>query len=307
MDNKNDVMHYINDIRHAIADTYDDDILCQQYAWWILQALCKKSKTELIMQEAVMLSNEQKEQLSQWLYQLTHEKKPLQYILGSVPFVGCDILVEPPILIPRPETEEWCLYVIEHLQTLDYKKIAILDIATGSGCIAIALGNYIPLARIVAVDISEQAIMLTEKNIEHNQLINVTPLQSDLFASIPGGMQFDMIVSNPPYISQAEQSQLDESVMQWEDHNALFAADNGLAIIKQIIAQAPPFIKTNDEMKRKNIPQLVIEIDYTQGNSVKELMETAGYNDVLVHRDLENKDRFVTGRVDYVANSRAGT
>src|SRR5216684_3752538 len=100
MNNKYDIMHYINEIRHAIADVYNDDILCQQYAWWILQALCKK--------------------------------KPLQYILGSVPFAGCDILVEPPILIPRPETEEWCLYVIEHLQTLDYKKIAILDIETGS-------------------------------------------------------------------------------------------------------------------------------------------------------------------------------
>jgi release factor glutamine methyltransferase len=306
MDNKYDVMHYINEIRHAIADVYNDDILCQQYAWWILQALYKKSKTELIMQ-SVMLSNEQKEQLAQWLHQLIHEKKPLQYILGSVPFAGCDILVEPPILIPRPETEEWCLYVIEHLQTLDFKKITILDIATGSGCIAIALGNYMPLARIIATDISEHAIALTEKNIEHNKLINITPLQSDLFAAIPSGMLFDMIVSNPPYISKAEQLKLDESVMQWEDHNALFADDDGLAIIKQIIAQAPHYIKTNDEMRRKNIPQLVIEIDYTQGDMVREIMHAAGYNDVLVHKDLENKDRFVTGRVDYVAKSRVRT
>ncbi len=116
-------------------------------------------------------------------------------------------------------------------------------------------------------------------------------------------MLFDCIISNPPYISLDEYDQLDETVTRWEDHGALVADGNGLAIIAKIIAQAPQFIQTNDEMRHKNIPQIVIEIGYAQGTAVKALMETAGYNDILVHRDLENKDRFVTGRIDYVANS----
>jgi release factor glutamine methyltransferase len=307
MDSKNSVTYYINNIRHALAAYDNDDTLCQQYAWWLLQALCSKSKTELIAQETIMLSDEQKKQLNEWLHQLIQKHKPLQYILGSVPFADCDILVQTPTLIPRPETEEWCLHIIEHLKLLDNQKINILDIATGSGCIAIALAHHLPLADIVATDIADAALELAEKNIEHNKLTNITLLRSDLFASLPSDAHFDMIVSNPPYITEKEFKSLDISVAQWEDYNALVAPDDGLAIIKKIIAQAPNFIKPHQEIKHKNIPQVVIEIGYAQGYAVKDLMQQAGYNDVLVHKDLEGKDRFVTGRVDDVANSRVRT
>lgn len=304
MNSNYDVTHYINDIRHKIAPAYNDDTLCQQYAWWILQAVCDKTKTELIMQETLMLSNAQKHKIDSWVEQLVVDKMPLQYLLGCVPFADCDILVQSPTLIPRPETEEWCLHIIEHLQLLDNKKIKILDLCTGSGCIAIALAHHLPCAEIVATDIADTALELTEKNTEHNKIRNVTIIKSDLFESIPRGMVFDIIVSNPPYIAQSEFDDLDEAVTRWEDHGALMAADNGLAIIKKIIVQAPDFIHTNNEMQQKNIPQVVIEIGYAQGAVVKNLMDAAGYNDVLVHKDLEGKDRFVTGRVDYVANSR---
>lgn len=305
MNTYHDVTYYINYIRGKLAAVYDDPTLCQQYAWWILQAVCDKTRTELIIQDTLMLSAEQKQQIDQWIAYLVDEHMPIQYLLGSVPFADIDILVEPPTLIPRPETEEWCLYIIEHLKLLDNATIKILDIATGSGCIAIALAHHLPRARIVATDIADSALELTEKNIEHNQIRNVTALKSDLFAAIPCGERFDMIVSNPPYIAPSEFDDLDITVTQWEDHGALIAADDGLAIIKQIIAQAPPFIQTNNEMKQKNIPQLVIEIGYAQGAAVKELMDAAHYNDVLVHKDLEGKDRFVTGRIDNVANSRS--
>lgn len=291
-----DLNHCINDIRHKLSAVYIDDTLCQQYAWWMLQALCKKTKTELIIQETVMLSPAQQHTLEQWMTLLIADKMPLQYILGTVPFADLEILVEPPTLIPRPETEEWCLYIIEHLLTLRHKKIKILDVATGSGCVALACAYYLPQSKIVATDIADAALELTEKNIEHNKIMNVTTIKSDLFASIPQGMQFDIILSNPPYIAETEFAQLDDSVTRWEDHAALVADDNGLAIIKQIIAQAPQFIQTNEEMKQKNIPQLVIEIGYAQGAAVTELMKSAGYHDILVHKDLEGKDRFVTGR-----------
>jgi release factor glutamine methyltransferase len=303
MNTNYDITHYINEIRSKIASVYDDETLCQQYAWWILQAVCDKTKTELIMQETFTLSSVQQKKIDMWLWQLVEDKMPLQYVLGSVPFADCDILVQSPTLIPRPETEEWCLYVIEHLQLLDNKKIKILDLCTGSGCIAIALSHHLPRAEIVATDNADTAVELTEKNLEHNKIRNVIIIKSDLFESIPRGMLFDIIVANPPYIAQSEFDDLDESVTCWEDHNALVADDDGLAIIKKIIVQAPAFIHINNEMHQKNIPQVVIEIGYEQGTAVKNLMDTAGYNDVLVHKDLEGKDRFVTGRVDYVANS----
>jgi release factor glutamine methyltransferase len=300
MNNTYDILYYINDIRHRLIATYKDDTLCQQYAWWILQAVCDKTKTELIMQETLMLDYEQQQTIDTWITQLVDEHKPIQYLLGSVPFADLDILVQPPTLIPRPETEEWCLHIIEHLQLLDNQKIKILDLATGSGCIALALAYHLPLADIIATDIAESALMLAEKNREHNHIHNVRYMQSDLFVSIPVGARFDMIVSNPPYIAPSEMHSLDKTVLNWEDHQALVAADDGLAIIKQIIAMAPQFIQANDEMKNKDIPQLVIEIGYTQGAAVHQLMQTAGYNAILVHKDLEGKDRFVTGRVDDV-------
>ena len=298
-------MHYINGIRHKLAQGYDDDMLCQQYAWWILQAICGKTKTELISQDTIMLSIAQKEQINDWLHKLIVDKMPLQYLLGSVPFNDCDILVSPPTLIPRPETEEWCWHLIEQLQCLHDKKIKILDLATGSGCIAIALAHHLPLAEIIATDIADTALALTEQNIAHNRVRNVTCIKSDLFTSIPNGALFNIIVSNPPYIAFSERADLDDTVTQWEDSGALFAEDEGLSIIKEIIVKAPQFIQAHDEMKHKNIPQVVIEIGYAQGTVVKNLMQAAGYNNVVVHKDLEGKDRFVTGRVDYVANSSA--
>jgi len=303
MNNYYDVSYYINALREKLALAYDDPTLCQQYAWWILQAICEKTRTELIIQEVLTLTTEQKIQLEQWVTKLVDEHMPIQYLLGCVPFADIDILVEPPTLIPRPETEEWCLYIIEHLRLLQNNKIKILDMATGSGCIALALAHHLPRAHIVATDIADVALELTEKNSEHNKIRNITILKSDLFESIPHGERFDIIVSNPPYIAFSELQGLEASVTQWEDSGALVAEDDGLAIIKQIIAQAPLFIHTNNEMKQKNIPQLVIEIGYAQGTIVKELMNASHYNDVLVHKDLEGKDRFVTGRIDNVANS----
>lgn len=296
-----DLNYYINDIRRKLSAVYEDDTLCQQYAWWILQAICEKTRTELIIQEAIVLTPDQQQKIDQWMEYLIEDKMPLQYVLGFVPFADLEILVEPPTLIPRPETEEWTLYIIEQLLLLNNKKLKILDLATGSGCIGLTFASYLPLAKIVAIDIADSALELTEKNIEHNKIENVVVIQSDLFESIPSGMKFDIILSNPPYITATEFSQLDETVTRWEDHGALVTSDNGLAIIKKIIAQAPLFIQTNDEMKHKNIPQIVIEIGFAQGPAVQELMIEWGYNNVCVHKDLEGKDRFVTARIDDIS------
>ena len=144
---------------------------------------------------------------------------------------------------------------------------------------------------------------MAQENSVHNKIKNVTFIQSDLFNNISTQQAFDIIVANPPYIAQSERKNLDKSVLNWEDENALFAADNGLAIIKKIIDAAPSHLKQNKEMYSLHIPQLILEIGHQQADLVKNYMFAAGYNDVRVYKDLENKDRVVAGRIDNVANS----
>jgi len=303
MKNPTDVIASTRQISKQLQSIYPDSTLCQQYAWWILEAITKKSKTELIAQEIMMLSPEQQKTLNQWIDKLINKKMPIQYLIGSVPFNGIKVLVEPPVLIPRPETEEWCLNLIKQLNLLENKQITILDLCAGSGCIALALAKKFPQATIYASDLSQEAIALIKRNIIYNKISNITALHSDLFVAIPLEMKFDLIVSNPPYISLHEWKQLDESVTMWEDSSALIAGDDGLSIIEKIINRTPQFIKPNSEIKQKNIPQLIIEIGHQQGQAVMKLMEQAEYNNILIHKDLEQKDRTVSGRVDNVATT----
>ena len=125
----------------------------------------------------------------------------------------------------------------------------------------------------------------------HNQITNVTFLHSDLFASIPELFTFDLIVANPPYIAQSEWSTLAPNVTHWEDENALVAADNGLALIKNILKTAPHYLKNNLEIMQKNIPQVSIEIGYQQGAALKELMKAYHYTSIAIKQDSAHKDR----------------
>ena len=298
-----DVIVLIQQISKQLQLVYSDPTLCQQYSWWILEAIIKKNKAQLIAQEIIILNQEQQNSIDEWVDKLVNKKIPIQYLIGSVPFNRVEVLVEPPVLIPRPETEEWCLKLIKQLILLENKEITILDLCAGSGCIALALAKELPQATIYASDLSQQAIALIKWNIAHNKILNVTALHSDLFVSIPRGTQFDLIVSNPPYIALHEWEQLDKSVTVWEDPSALIADHDGLAIIEKIIIQAPRFIKSNSEIREKNIAQIIVEIGDQQGQAVIQLMEKAGYNNILVHKDLEQKDRTVSGRIDNVATT----
>jgi len=290
----------ITDITQKLHTAYDDDVLCEQYAWWLIEALTKQKQAELIAADMIELKPKEQQQLDIWLDELITQHKPLQYILGSVPFVDLEILVEPPVLIPRPETEQLCLYVIQQLKQAPTKDLKILDMCTGSGCIALAIAQVFPDAQVYASDISDKALALIKKNIAHNKVTNVTVISSDLFKKFTHD-KFDMIIANPPYISQDEWPKLDPSVTQWEDQRALVAEDDGLAIEVAIIKQAPRFMQKNKFLKEKKVPQLVLEIGYDQGSRIKKIMELEDYNQVEIHKDLQGKDRIVTGRVDYVA------
>jgi len=287
----------IHDIANRLQVAYNDQVLCNQYAWWLLESLTGKSRAHLIEHTNLALTSGQQATLASWLKKLIDEKFPLQYLLGSVPFCGVEILVEPPVLIPRPETEEWTMRLINKLQKIMTPKIAILDLCTGSGCIAIALAQALPNASIFASDIEDHALRMAEKNCIHNKTSNVTIIKSDLFESIPKDLAFDLIVGNPPYIAPEEWQELDPSVKNWEDKRALVASDHGLNIIAAIIHHAPAFLKPNDELENSGIPQLVLEIGFRQAGQVKELFGQAGYCHIEIEKDLEGKDRLACARV----------
>lgn len=287
----------IQDITNRLQAAYNDQILCNQYAWWLLEALTKKNRAHLIDKATLELTSHQQETLASWLKKLIDEQFPLQYLLGSVPFCAIEILVEPPVLICRPETEEWTMRLINKLHKIMDSKITILDLCTGSGCIAIALAKALPNAQIIASDIEDHALRLAEKNCRHNRTSNVTVVKSDLFESIPKDLKFDMIVGNPPYIAPEEWPDLEPSVKNWEDKRALVAWNHGLQVIANIIQQAPAFLKPNDELENSGISQVVLEIGFRQAGRVKELFDQAGYCHIEIEKDLEGKDRIACARV----------
>lgn len=303
--------------------------LVNNYAWLILEAITGLSKPKLIATHKINLTSDQLEKVDKYIYQIINKNEPIQYILGKVPFLDLELFIQPPTLIPRPETEEWCAWLISELKklklspadcpdpstslrtkggrgpqkreafwgemgTIEHKNFSILDIGTGSGCIALSLAKAFPEAEVVAVDISDFALDLAQKNAEHNKIKNIKFIKSDLFSNLQN-LSFDLIVSNPPYIDEKLFNSLDASVKNWEDSKALICKDNGLEIIKKIIEQSKNFIKNNKEFSDKKLPQLVLEIDYTQGPEVAKLMKQNNFSDSKIIKDFADKDRIVCG------------
>lgn len=287
----------ISALTHLLTQRYDDRVLSQQYALWIMQAITQQSAVQLLTTADVPITQQQRTTLQSWLDALIIEHKPLQYLLGWVPFGQLTILVEPPMLIPRPETEQWCLQLIEALKRCSYSPRTILDLCTGSGCIALTLAHAYKNATITGVDINPQALKLAEKNSEHNGITNVRWVASDLFDSLDRSQRFDLIVANPPYIAHSEWQELDRSVRDWEDTRALVAEDEGLALIKRICMQARSYLQPSAELAACGVGQLWMEIGHRQGAAVSEIFTHAGFTHVTIIHDLEGKERVVVGAV----------
>jgi release factor glutamine methyltransferase len=194
-------------------------------------------------------------------------------------------------LIPRPETEEWVSVLIEAkrhdmLCHPSHAPNAILDMCTGSGCIALAWAKYFPDARVIGIDVSEKAITLAQKNKRSSLCENVEFVESDLFSCVQAQL-FDIIVANPPYISCGEWEALDPAVRLWEDKCALCATDNGLSLIKKIVSESRGFLAPGG--------QLALEIDRLQGDAVCTFMNDCGYTHVHIQKDFAGLDRVVIG------------
>lgn len=211
-------------------------------------------------------------------------KTPLQYITGKQEFMGLDFIVNENVLIPRQDTELLVEKVVEHIKTKK-EKVKVLDMCTGSGCIAISIDKLCENARVFAADVSEKALDIAKKNNELNNT-NVTFIQSDLFTKIQS--DFDIIVSNPPYIKTKEIEALMDEVRVHEPRIALDGSADGLKFYKKIAIDGRQYLRKNGIM--------FLEIGYDQGLSVPEILDINGYTDIKVYKDLADNDRVVIAR-----------
>lgn len=211
--------------------------------------------------------------------------KPLQYIVGREWFYGLRLTVTPDTLIPRPETEELVHEALKHLEERKGEEpLRILDIGTGSGAIAITMKHERPFDDVTATDISEPALKVAQENANSHQLA-IRFLQGDLLEPVTLET-FDCIISNPPYISYSEKDVMDESVLEYEPHTALFADNEGISLYERLAYTLPFHLKTDG--------CLFMEIGYQQGEKLKELYQKAFPDkEVTIQKDINGLDRML--------------
>ena len=218
------------------------------------------------------------------------EHEPIAYLVGLTEFYSMEIKVSNATLIPRPETELLVERAIEYLRSLD-KPRYFCDLCTGSGCIAIAVANGVSGSEVLATDISKDALEIASDNITfHNQTEQIKLLCGDLFDPIKkelNNKQFDLIISNPPYIAEDEYESLDKNVKDFEPKTALIAGAEGLDFYKRIIDESPNYLKPN--------AKLMMEIGYKQGKPIVDILDTSGkFTNITIEKDFAQNDRIVT-------------
>ena len=248
----------------------------------VLEHVTGFTRSEMIVDKNKTLDASQQEQLRKYAEDLL-KHKPVQYVLGEAWFMNMRLRVTEDVLIPRPETEELVDLVIKNVA----KESRILDVGTGSGCIAVALKKYLPGSEVYAVDISEKALMVASQNARDNnveiQFSQMNILDETQWSKLPA---FDVVVSNPPYIPVTEKSLMADNVVNFEPHTALFVPDTDPLIFYKTIV--------NFAESRSHPCKLFFEIHESMGDVLKGRFN--GY-DIEIRRDLPGKERMMVVRM----------
>ncbi len=217
------------------------------------------------------------------------QERPIQYIVGITDFLGMPIQVNENVLIPRPETEELVGWMYQELKAIDKLTFNILDVGTGSGCIAIALAKEFPSAEVFALDVSEDILDVARQNAELNE-VRIQFIESNVLvnsSTIPGfNKMFDVIVSNPPYIRYAEKQYMRKNVLLNEPHLALFVDDNNPLKFYDAIAELATHNMSPDGM-------LFFEINAYLARDMEALLVNKGFENIELRKDLYGKDRMI--------------
>ncbi len=272
----------IDYIQAQLAPFYSPEE-AKELAFWVLEettglsraAISARKDTQNISNIEIILKRLQK-------------KEPIQYIFGHTLWFGLDLLVNSSTLIPRPETAELVEWILaEHT---DGQPLSVLDIGTGSGCIAIALKKRRPMWSVTGLDISPQALQVAQRNAQRNG-VEVDWVKTDIFSDFIG--TFDIIVSNPPYITETEKYSMESTVLDYEPHSALFVPDDDpLRFYRRICSMTKSFMGD-----KKSGLMLYFEVNGRFAQQVARLMRHNGYDNVQIKKDIYEKQRMVCGRI----------
>lgn len=259
---------------------------------WVLEKITGLPKIDRIVKMDLELTPAQETELIKYTAELVAHR-PVQYVLEEAYFQGLKFYVNESVLIPRPETEElveWILADFRALQAAS-REISVLDIGTGSGCIAVSLKAKNSFLQISACDVSSTALAIAKKNADNNkaaiQLFNCDILNQSSWNELP---VFDLIVSNPPYIPERDKQSMDKNVLNYEPHIALFTSDDDPNIFYRTIAL---FGKTHLKAGGK----LYFEIHMEGAPAVNEILQVFGYTEIEIRNDFFGKQRMVSARV----------
>ena len=281
------MQQFLKDLQTSLKGEYSESEI-HVLGMLILEKLTGFSRIWLLIHKELKLNDEQNIIASQYLERLKNHE-PIQYILGETEFYGLKFKVNPSVLIPRPETEE----LVEWVKPPHPPKggflsgtPTLLDVGTGSGCIAVALKKKFPSANVSAMDISPEALALAKENAALNE-VNIEFIQDDILHPAATDRKWDVIVSNPPYIPASEQRYLHKNVTDFEPHLALFVQDNDPLIFYRKIAEFALSHLTAGG-------RLYVEIHQSLGRQCCQLLESMGFQSVVLRKDLSGNDRMIS-------------
>ena len=288
------IKHYKSEFISQLTPLYDEGE-AESFFFLILEEKHHLKRIDLALQLDLEFSESEIKDWNVILEQLKLEL-PIQYILGSTSFYGLKFEVNENVLIPRPETEELVEWIINSNLKISsaqfgkasgerFNNLKILDIGTGSGCIAIALAKNLPNAQVFAIDVSERALATAKKNAEQND-VNINFIQKNILETTDLEQQFDIIVSNPPYVRNLEKAEIKKNVLEHEPNLALFVDDHNALI----------FYRKIGELAQKNLSKqgkLYFEINQYLGKETVELLESLGFSDIELKKDIYGNDRMI--------------
>jgi release factor glutamine methyltransferase len=272
----------IASIRKELAGIYSSEET-ESLIFLIFGKVKRYSRTQFLLAQDENLTAAELDQINQIVSRLKCQE-PIQYILGETEFFGLPFLTVPEVLIPRPETEELVQWIILENQN---QEPTILDIGTGSGCIAISLRKNIPESTVMACDISPVCLEAANRNAEMNQ-VEVSVLKYDILTNSPvvDFPELDIIVSNPPYVLETEKKLMERNVLDFEPELALFVPDDEPLIFYTHIAD----FALN---QLKNGGRIYFEINEAFGKECSEMLQVKGFSEIILKKDIHGKNRMI--------------
>lgn len=270
----------LQNIRKSLSGFYPDNEI-SGLVRLLIEHVTKSSMPALLSDKNTKITSEEVLKIDKIVERL-QRFEPIQYILGETEFYGLPFTVNQDVLIPRPETEELVELILNENKE---SKPRILDIGTGSGCIAVSLQKHLHESSVTAWDISEKALAVAALNSKSNS-VNVTFNQVDILSDYPTNHSFDIIVSNPPYVLDSEKTDIHANVLEYEPHTALFVADNNPLLFYNRIADVAIQLLTDGG-------KLYFEINRAKGQETIKMLENKKFSEIRLIKDISGNDRMV--------------